>query len=119
MKIYLAGPMPTGTPGPKPSRGKLFMVSGKGKRPMRGIPDANFPAFFAAANMLRDAGHEVFSPVEAPEKGLAYRQYLMIDLNWIGNQAQAIALLPGWEKSFGANVEWSLARALDLKFIYL
>jgi Domain of unknown function (DUF4406) len=94
MKIYLAGPM-------------------------RGIPDGNFPAFFAAANMLRDAGHEVFSPAEVPEKGLTYRQYLMIDLWWIGSQAQAIALLPGWEKSFGANAEWNLARALDLKFIYL
>ena len=114
MKIYLAGRARKNYPFWGMDKMKIYLAG-----PMRGIPDANFPAFFAAANMLRDAGHEVFSPMEVPEKGLAYRQYLMIDLNWIGNQAQAIALLPGWEKSFGANVEWSLARALDLKFIYL
>jgi len=32
--------------------------------PMRGIPEYNFPAFFAAATSIRDRGIEVWSPAE-------------------------------------------------------
>ena len=32
--------------------------------PMRGIPEFNFPAFFAAADKLRGDGFAVFNPAE-------------------------------------------------------
>lgn len=106
---------------------------------MQGIPDFNFPAFHAAAAKLRSDGHYVFSPAEndedrhgtdigksktgdikeANEKGFSLRQALYEDTRFICQEAEAIALLPGWEYSKGAAAEWHLARALGLQFIYL
>lgn len=114
MKIYLAGPM-------------------------TGYPQFNFPAFIDAAEQLRAEGHEVFNPAEADIEefgaepfmnsdgsegstdsvGATLRHVLKKDCSWICDHAEAIALLPGWEKSSGAGVEWTLAKALGLKFIYL
>jgi hypothetical protein len=108
MKIYLAGPM-------------------------RGYANFNFPAFDFAAAKLRSYGHEVFSPAErdrnlhgtalennatGDEKeatakvGFSLRDALAADTDWIARSADAIALLPGWEKSKGAGAEYALAQAL-------
>ena len=108
MKIYLAGPM-------------------------RGYENFNFPAFDFAAAKLRQDGHEVFSPAERDrlihgpklennktgdeveaEKtvGFSLRDALAVDTDWIARNADAIALLPGWEKSSGAQAELALAKAL-------
>lgn len=120
MKIYLAGPM-------------------------RGYPEFNFPAFRRAAAMLRHYDHEVFSPAEADDEefgkdvsqgnlagdeeqaakevgltGLALKRNVFgRDTTYICQQAEAIAMLPGWEHSLGAQAEWALARALGLDIIYL
>jgi len=114
MKIYLAGPM-------------------------SGYKDFNFPAFMAGAKMLRDMGHEVFNPAErdlerdgdvyvknatgdikeAEAKGFDRRAAIMDDLSYIINEAEAIALLPGWERSKGANAELWTARFLDLQVLQL
>jgi len=111
MKIYLAGPM-------------------------TGHPNLNYPAFLEAAMYLREQGHEVFSPAEAdverhgPEimhpfgdadahPDFSLREALKIDLTWICEHAEGIALLPGWERSKGARTEKALADALDLAVIHL
>jgi hypothetical protein len=114
MKIYLAGPMTY-------------------------KPHFNYPAFNAAAKMLRECGHEVFNPAERdiewgqdwgklvpdgdPKKaaaiGFNLREALAADLAYICNHAEAIALLPGWEGSTGARIERSLAQALKLEEIFL
>lgn len=86
--------------------------------PMRNIPEFNFPAFNAAAAKLRAEGHEVYNPAEE-EPGKSYREYLAADLAWICAEAEAIALLPGWEGSSGARAEFVTAHALGLKFICL
>lgn len=119
MKIYLAGPM-------------------------RGYKDFNFPAFFAAAARLRAEGHEVFNPAERDTKewgadrlGTATgsevevasklgmdpislaRHCFLADTHWICTQADAIAVLPGWEQSKGAVAERALGVAIGLKVIEL
>lgn len=117
MKVYLAGPM-------------------------RGIPEFNFPAFHAAAAQLRACGHHVFSPAErdierhggvdiskgnasgcedeaAKAHGFNLREALGDDLAWICAEAEAIALLPGWENSKGAAAELATARALGLEVFHV
>ncbi len=112
--------------------------------PMRGIPDFNFPAFMQAAKGLRNQGHNVFNPAErdierAIEEGKPQvwqnetgdiaqaeasgnfdrRVAIMDDLTYIIQEADAIALLPGWEASKGANAEMWTAKFLDLEVIEL
>lgn len=103
--------------------------------PMRGYKDFNFPAFDATAAYLRAHGHEVFNPAEkdreldpdgktwrsktgdikaAEALGFDRRKAIKEDIDYIIDHADVIALMPGWEKSKGANAELWLARFLDL-----
>lgn len=108
---------------------------------MRGIPQFNFPAFYEAAAKLRADGHTVFSPAEkdddiygsdmaksnptgdenlATEKhGFDIRRTMEIDCTWICRNADAIALLPGWENSRGVKAEKALAEAIGIQVIIL
>jgi hypothetical protein len=105
--------------------------------PMRGIPFFNFPAFHKAAWRLRAEGHMVFNPAERDiqatgvdiskgnstgdndkaeaDHGFNLREALCDDLTFICLQADAIALLPGWQSSKGATAEVATAIALGLK----
>jgi hypothetical protein len=109
--------------------------------PMRGIPEFNFPAFFAAEDYLKEQGHVCFNParrdndrhgadlskgnatgdeaVAAAQHGFSLREALRDDTQWISMEAEAIALLPGWQNSKGARAEKALAEALNLEIIYL
>jgi hypothetical protein len=89
---------------------------------MRGIPLFNFPAFDRAAKDLRGRGHEVWSPAEndvekdgfdpATDQPRGMPHYMARDLPAVC-MADAVAVLPGWEKSRGATLEVHVARALD------
>lgn len=118
-------------------RGSKVYVAG----PMRGIPEFNFPAFNAAAAALRQIGCEVFNPAEkdnerhgtdiskgnatgdeaiaSAQHGFNLREALGMDLAWICAEADAVALLPGWENSKGANAEKATAEALGLQVVFL
>jgi nucleoside 2-deoxyribosyltransferase len=107
--------------------------------PMRGYPNFNFPAFDKGAEILRNLGFEVFSPAErdrdvhgtalennatgdedkaAKEHGFSLREALGADTAWICKHADAIALLPNWDRSKGAKAELALANALGLKTMW-
>lgn len=90
---------------------------------MRGIADYNFPAFHAATARLRAAGHEVWSPAERDEQQDGFnpsadeakplRYYMLYDLPAVLH-SDAVAVLPGWESSTGANLEVHVARVCGI-----
>lgn len=104
--------------------------------PMTGIEHYNFPMFHTAADALRGLGHTVFSPAEhdaesgfdavavnangtdAESYGFCLRKALKADLSWICDNADAIALLPGYEDSKGVAAELALAAALRIPAAY-
>ncbi len=83
--------------------------------PMTGIEQFNFPAFNDAAARWRAAGHEVFNPAEKQEEGtgLSWQAYMKLDIKLLCD-CEAIAMLPGWEKSRGASLEVYLATQLGM-----
>lgn len=97
--------------------------------PMTGIEDLNFPKFFEKSKELADLGWNVFNPaqndlnkwenIKNVKENANYRDCLYDDLSWITKEADAIAMLPGWENSKGAFAEWATAKALGLEILYL
>ena len=87
----------------------LVYVSG----PMTGLPDHNYPAFATAATRLRELGYDVLNPGETAGGAthLDRDTYMKIDISYV-SAADAVALLPGWADSNGANLEVLVARAL-------
>lgn len=83
--------------------------------PMSGIEGLNYPAFEAAANNLRANGYWVASPHEffPPDPKLTREECLKVDLKHLLD-CDAIAMLPGWENSVGANAELSVAKMVGL-----
>lgn len=89
--------------------------------PMTGMPELNFPAFNRAAAGLRSLGHEVVNPAELDALDtieLSWEDYLRRDIKLLVD-CNAIALLPGWEKSRGARLEVHIADALGMKRVYM
>ena len=83
--------------------------------PMTGLPEFNYPAFNKAAEQLRARGYEVLNPAD--------NKPAMDDPTWLDwmrlalsqlIQADEVVMLPGWDKSRGATVEYDLAHALGL-----
>lgn len=94
--------------------------------PMSGIPHFNVPLFDAVAKSLRDNDIDVVSPAEldSPEMrefalasedgklpedgriaGESWPDVLARDVKLIGNEIDAIIVLPNWHKSRGAKLE--------------
>lgn len=86
--------------------------------PMTGLPEHNFPAFHAAAARLREAGWEAINPAEnfGGRTDLPRATYLRADVALLV-ACEAIAVLPGWEESRGAKMEYMLAREFGMPVI--
>jgi nucleoside 2-deoxyribosyltransferase len=92
--------------------------------PMRGYEHYNFPAFDVASERLRDLGYKVFSPADMdrehgfdpilnPEQGCPLTiDCAQRDIDAIF-KCDSVVLLPGWEKSAGANAEIAVARWIE------
>jgi hypothetical protein len=80
--------------------------------PMSGIPEYNAPAFAAYAEKYRARGWEVVSPPEldVDHNDFAYESCIKRDMRVLVDAGiQALYMLPGWQKSKGANLEKLLA----------
>lgn len=94
--------------------------------PMSGYENFNFPAFEEAAYILRELGHDVFSPHEQgwgngdPDTGTVseeeYQEFLREDFKQV-SQADVVYVLPGWEGSRGAMREIQVARWCSIPVI--
>ncbi|WP_434642488.1 DUF4406 domain-containing protein [Achromobacter piechaudii] len=71
--------------------------------PITGHPDFNFPLFHADARRLRTTGYDVVNPAEINVAPATCRK----DCTRAGMaelvKCDAIAMLPGWQQSRGAN----------------
>lgn len=87
--------------------------------PMTGLPDFNYPAFRAAARQLRENGWSVYDPTENDDgsQGKPWDFYLRASVRQV-SVCNAIALLPGWEDSKGANLELYVAMTLGMKVYF-
>lgn len=87
--------------------------------PMTGIADLNFPAFHEATARMRDEGHHVINPAEInSDPSAQWVDCMRADIRELVT-CNTIALLPGWEKSRGAQLEHHLAVALGFSVEYL
>jgi hypothetical protein len=101
--------------------------------PMSGMADFNFPAFFEAERQLESLGYEVINPAhndgatvqealesagtpDSPNKLWSY--YMKRDLPHVMD-VDMLCVLPGWQKSKGATLEVTVARALGLPLMVL
>jgi hypothetical protein len=83
--------------------------------PMSGYPESNYPAFHAAEASLTQAGHKALNPAKLPECA-DWSGYMKLSIPMVC-EADAIWLLPGWEKSKGACLELQIACALGLEVL--
>jgi hypothetical protein len=108
-------------------RRKSIYIAG----PMSGLPEFNFPAFFAAQRELEAEGWKVFNPAEKDQekdldakavrtgdaqlaiaKGFDFREAFLWDMTKI-IQGNGIYMLKGWEQSPGAIAEHRTACAMQ------
>lgn len=90
--------------------------------PMTGIENHNHHTFKREAERLRGYGYEVFSPHEVtiaePDAKDAWHQYMKKDIAGLA-QCDTICMLPGWENSRGATLEFFIATQIGLQIQYL
>lgn len=87
--------------------------------PMTGFPEYNYPAFFQAAEMLRERGLLVQNPAEHAQRNpqFSWEGYMRQSLKLMLD-CDELYLLPGWGKSNGANIEHNLALDLNMPISY-
>lgn len=85
--------------------------------PIRGTTDYH-ERFAHYAAELRRLGHSVYNPAAANQEGRSLDD-IMAHLLPILCEQEAIALIPGWSISGGAQIELNLAEYLNKKVIEL
>lgn len=93
----------------KPSEIRKLYLAG----PMSGRPDCNYPAFNAAACVLRAHGYEVVNPAENGDLGSHYTHLLREDIRLLLD-CDGVAVLEEWWESVGARAEVQIAGLLKM-----
>ena len=84
--------------------------------PMTGLPDLNYPAFYAEARRLAGLGLEVVNPANLPGEAACaeWSDYLRRDIAAM-MACDTISMLPGWSQSKGARLERHIAVELGFE----
>jgi hypothetical protein len=81
--------------------------------PMTGLPDLNRPAFAAAAEEIKAAGHYPQNPHDLHPVEVSWEQAMRADIGSLVT-CDALYMLKGWERSPGAKLEHSIALGLGM-----
>jgi hypothetical protein len=86
--------------------------------PMTGYENHNFPTFNEAARRLRLLGFPVLNPADfgGEDETNTYRVCLARDLLLLPH-AKVVVMLPGWEESRGAGLEFDTALAMKIPVV--
>jgi hypothetical protein len=85
--------------------------------PMTGLPNYNYPAFHAAAAKLRAMGYLVENPAENAKQN-SWAAYMRLAVSQMLG-CDFVVMLPSWQKSRGATIEYNLASDLGLMILML
>lgn len=90
-------------------------LSGK----ITGLPEAQARAQFRKAQLkILQIGFEVVNPLTLDHSiNDTWESYMRTDISAM-MQCDAIYMLPGWEQSRGAKLEYNLAKELNFHFIF-
>lgn len=94
--------------------------------PMRGLADFNYPSFDRLAALVRSAGLVAINPADLdrsagfdPAGDIDAQRSIALRRDLVAlSEADAICLLPGWQKSPGARVELAAAREMGLAVLH-
>lgn len=82
--------------------------------PMTGYPEYNLPAFSSAQSVLTMKGLTAINPGESGViEGHTWQDYMRDAIEELIT-CDAMAMLPGWTLSRGANLEWAIGNALGM-----
>ena len=83
--------------------------------PMTGLPDYNLPAFAGAKKQLDALGFVAVNPGEPGViDGYEWSEYMRDGIHLLVD-CDGVALLDGWERSTGAQLEVRIAHALGMR----
>lgn len=87
--------------------------------PMTGLPEYNLPAFAAAALELQALGHDAVNPGRhGSDPAKTWQDYMRLGLADLIT-CDAVALLDGWERSKGTQLEVHIAQHLGMSIVTL
>ena len=86
--------------------------------PISGLPDGNFEAFREAEEAITERGHTAINPhTDCAGFIGGWSDYMRADIRAMMD-ADAVLMLPDWEKSRGAALEMQLAMQLNIHIFF-